>query len=334
MDPSRSGRSEGRWLLLGVAPKNKIYAYLATPQSALANELANTEFAEISKVFGEIVRENLAIRSTRSELLAKLLSIHLKGWIPGQKMTKDGANEPYMAVNGGGYTLEAELGVAPNGIAQPDFLGWEVKQFGVSEFPAKGTSPTTLMTPEPNGGFYLDHTAAEFIRKYGYPARSGQVGRLNFGGVHRANKPCNATGLTMILSGYDPDSSTIVDASGALLLVDGEGNVAASWSFAKLIDHWKTKHAQAVYVPALRRRSDKGGFEYLFGQNIELGVGTDFRRFLSAMNCGDVFYDPGIKMENADSGKPEIKKRNQFRVKHKDLSSLYKMYEYLDLTED
>jgi hypothetical protein len=38
------------------------------------------------------------------------------------------------APNCGGYTLEAELGITPNGYSEPDFLGWEVKQFGVANF--------------------------------------------------------------------------------------------------------------------------------------------------------------------------------------------------------
>ncbi len=30
--------------------------------------------------------------------------------------------------------LEAELGVTPNGYSEPDFMGWEIKQFGVKKF--------------------------------------------------------------------------------------------------------------------------------------------------------------------------------------------------------
>jgi len=32
----------------------------------------------------------------------------------------------------GGYTLEAELGIIPNGKAEPDYLGYEVKQYSVT----------------------------------------------------------------------------------------------------------------------------------------------------------------------------------------------------------
>ncbi len=37
----------------------------------------------------------------------------------------DGSITPYLARNGGGYTLEAELGILPNSYSEPDLLGWE-----------------------------------------------------------------------------------------------------------------------------------------------------------------------------------------------------------------
>ncbi|WP_425294886.1 MvaI/BcnI family restriction endonuclease [Neomesorhizobium albiziae] len=44
--------------------------------------------------------------------------------------------------------------MSPNGYAEPDFVGWEVKQYGVNNFTAyRAESPVTLMTPEPTGGF-------------------------------------------------------------------------------------------------------------------------------------------------------------------------------------
>jgi hypothetical protein len=44
----------------------------------------------------------------------------------------------------GGYTLEAELGITPNGYSEPDFMGWEVKQFGVTKFENINSSIITL----------------------------------------------------------------------------------------------------------------------------------------------------------------------------------------------
>jgi len=222
------------------------------------------------------------------------------------------------------------LDIVPNGFSEPDYLGWEVKQFGVSRFPSVGAKPTTLMTPEPNGGFYVERGAIEFVRNYGYRDKSGKDDRFNFGGKHVINKKHNLTGLTLNLIGFDPEKSIITDADGAVILSDGSDNIAASWSFAKLMDHWKRKHSQAVYVPSMSRKNiDLGLVEYCYGNRIELGEGTTFELILSAMQLGSVFYDPGIKLENASSQRPAIKRRSQFRVNHKELPNLYKKYEII-----
>lgn len=48
------------------------------------------------------------------------------------------------------------------------------------------------------------------------------------------------------------------------------------------------------------------------------------------MASGNIYYDPGIKMEN-ESTKPVIKKRSQFRIKSSNLPNLYKVNEIIDL---
>jgi hypothetical protein len=47
------------------------------------------------------------------------------------------------------------------------------------------------------------------------------------------------------------------------------------------------------------------------------------------MACGNIYYDPGIKMENIET-KPKIKKRSQFRIKSQFLPNLYKVNEIID----
>ncbi len=331
MSPGKQGRSEGRWLILGVAQDYTIYGYLVTPECNLASELEETNFVEISNVFKKVdVSHSFVKRSTREILIEKLLEIHEMGWIPGQKLGKSSVPVPYKALNGGGYTLEALLGIHPNGFAEPDYLGWEVKQFGVKGFPRKSPSITTLMTPEPNGGFYVDAGVIDFVKTYGYPDKRGIIDRLNFGGKHVVDNCHKLTNLTMKLNGFDPKNNLITDATGAVELVDMADNITASWSFAKLMDHWKRKHAQAVYIPCLRRKQS-GITEYCYGKDIELGVGTTFEFMLSAMNLGTVYYDPGIKVENASTTKPKSKRRSQFRVNHKHLDTLYTNYEFVDL---
>lgn len=226
MDPKKQGRSEGRWLVLGVDLDKNIHAYLVTPESNLSKELAATSFTEISSIFGEIhIGQSAPIASTKDALTAKLLEIHQMGWIPGQRLNSSMELLPYRAQNGGGYTLEAQLGISPNGFAEPDYLGWEVKQFGVTRFPAAGAKPTTLMTPEPNGGYYTEQGAAEFVRKYGYADKSGKPDRLNFGGKHIAGKSHNLTGLTLKLVGFDSEESAITDATGMIALCDSSGTM-------------------------------------------------------------------------------------------------------------
>ena len=331
MAPDKQGRSLGRWLILGITPDGNVYAYLVTPECALSQELEASNFIEISSVFGQIDTAHTGITDTKPALIAKLREIHQMGWVSGQRLKADGSSIPYKASNGGGYTLEAILGIIPNGIAEPDYLGWEVKQFGVSKLPCTGAKPTTLMTPEPNGGYYKLNGAAEFVRAFGYPDKSGKPDRLNFGGRHFAGEVCNATQLTMNVEGFDPQNAKITDADGAITLTNSENTIAASWGFPKIMGHWKRKHSQAVYVPCIMRPSSTGGREYFYGSDIELGTGTDFEMFLSAMIKGMVYYDPGIKLENASTDKAKLKPRSQFRVNHKNLGSLYKDLEFRDV---
>ncbi len=333
MSPDKQGRAENRWLLLGVAENKTVYGYLASPESALSKELENTQLTRITQLFFEIdVRHRYGVRDTRSALLEKLLEIHQMGWVSGQKLGSNMIAQPYKAPNGGGYTLESLLEISPNGISEPDYLGWEVKQFGVTSFPRKNAKPTTLMTPEPNGGTYTVQGAAAFVRRFGYPDKSGIPDRWNIGGIHIANKLCTATKLTLRVDGFNVKEHKITKAAGAITLVDQVDTVAASWGFEKLMDHWKRKHSQAVYIPCMIRTGKTGGSEYCYGSNVELGTDTNFEMFLSAMLNGYIYYDPGIKLENASQPKPLLKRRSQFRVKHKHLNELYKVLDFVDLT--
>ena len=332
MAVDKDGRSKGRWLILGIDAGNQVYAYLATPESRLSKELSDADYVEVSKVLRQlVVGVRLEEQATASILREKLLEIHQMGWIEGCKI-EGGSIVPYNKLNAGGYTLEALLDISPNNIAGPDYLGWEIKQFGVTGFPAKGARPTTLVTPEPNGGCYAIEKPIEFIRRYGYPDMRGKHDRLNFGGMHIVGRQHSITLLTMRLNGFDAAKKSITDACGAVELVDREGNIAASWSFAKLMNHWKLKHSKAAYIPCMKCKN-RGIIEFHYGSNIEFGIGTSFEMLLFAMSKGDVFYDPASKLEGASTENPNFKPRNQFRIKHKHLGSLYESYEIVDIAE-
>ena len=132
---------------------------------------------------------------------------------------------------------------SPNGYSEPDFLGWEVKQYGVSDFiKYRPKSPVTLMTPEPTGGIYRDGVEA-FLREFGYPDKTGRADRINFGGVYRAGGDFHPdTGLALRITGFDPTTGKITDLDGALVLLDVRDRIAASWGLRGLMDHWNRKH--------------------------------------------------------------------------------------------
>ena len=330
LNPSKKGRAPGRFIVFGLCPDGRILGFLAVPYSRLATDLHDEPGIGTVGALTEIAADPRYGKSSRRRLFEELRRIHLKGWIEGKKLGKNGIAMPYRARNGGGFTLEAELGVLPNASPTPDFLDWEVKQFGVTDFDRLSGRAITLMTPQPTGGYYARHGLEAFIRKFGYRDRTGKPNRMNFGGVHIAGAKHPLTKLVMRLDGYEPDGNA-VNPAGAIRLVSESDEIAAEWSFEKLIAHWKEKHSHAVYVPSLSRKN--GITNYRYGNEILAGEETDFIRVLSALACGEVYFDPGMKLENAFEGKPRVKPRSQFRIKSQSLGRLYRSFGAVDVLE-
>ncbi len=322
-------RDEGRVLFFGITRSGAVLGYAASGDDAVARELAARDWPTVG-VFLELPLTLQNTASPRDQLLAELRRIYRMHWIASQKLAADGTKALYAARNGGGYTLEAELGITPNGYAEPDFLGWEVKQFGVRDFISfRAKSPVTLMTPEPTGGIYRTEGVGAFMRRFGYPDRSGIPDRINFGGRYDCVRQHHSlTGLRMTLSGYDEASGKISDLNGGLFLISDRDEVAATWSFKGMMAHWNCKHAQAAYVPSLFQTPPP---EYSYGPEVLLCEETDILMFLKAFATGQVYYDPAVKVENASSEAPEIKRRSQFRVAHGDLTRLYRRSETVRL---
>lgn len=159
------------------------------------------------------------------------------------------------------------------------------------------------------------------MRSLGYADKNDVADRLNFGGVHKVGLRHETTHLTMRLSGYNAVSGRIVAPAGAVALVSDSGEIAAAWSFAKLLEHWSRKHAKAAYVPSQCRQEPAR--QYCYGHMVRLAEGTDSLRLLGALGSGAVYYDPGIKLENASSPKPKHKSRSQFRIASKNIAALY-----------
>ncbi len=321
MNENQRGHDPGRLLFLAPRHDGTLFALCVPPESAAAREFASLDIPDRRGVFARLRLDTQSSRSGLEELMERLCSIHRQGWISARILGKDGIERDCRGSNCGGYTLEARLGIQANGVAEPDFMEWELKTRAVPDIDRPGTSTVTLMTPEPDGGAYVTQGIGSFIRHWGYRDKQGRPDRLNFGGIYRCGMQAHAdTHLAMHLEGYDGDSGTFTGA-GALLLADAGGTVAASWSFAKLLDHWKRKHTHTAYIPCQMRR--KPGLEYRYGNEITLAEGAEFRRFLRALMRGTVYYDPGIKLEGVSSPAPKTKRRSQLRVKSTDLGALY-----------
>lgn len=319
-------RLAGRMLMIAVTNDGTVIGYVAHPESEMAKEINELKECRKHGVFSVI--DLFEAENSRNVLLSELARIYKLDWIDSKRLDSNGKVLPCLAPNCGGYTLEAELGITPNGYSEPDFRGWEIKQFAVSNFQRLESSVITLMTPEPTDGFYKTRGVDFFVRTYGYKDKTGREDRMNFGGIHKIGKVQPLTQLEMKLIGFDQQSGKIRNSDGKIVLLDKNENEAASWSFSSMLLHWNRKHNKACYVPS---QSMKNGYlKYKFGNRVILGMGTDFQLFLSQMAMGNIYYDPGIKIENMTSN-PKTKKRSQFRIKSGFLSNLYKINEVVDV---
>lgn len=299
-----------RCLVLGIR-QDRVLAYVSSWEDDLSREAAHRIESGDSELFTSVFYEYAdghKTISTREKLIYRLAEIHHMGFIESCRLDKDGNRIPYVAQNSAGLTLESFFGITPNGRSEPDFLDWELK--------AHSSSVVTLMTPEPDTGSYRENLET-FLGAY---ATSRSDEKINFASIHRMNELNAKSSLTMQLMGFNPEKLEITDPKGGMMLMDQEGNVAAGWSFQKLLNHWKRKHTNTCYVGYQKDVREVPYFSY--GPEVRLCTGAGIKTYLSALSDSVIYYDPGINMKLKD-GKWKPKKRNQFRVKWKDVSSIY-----------
>lgn len=306
-----------RCLVLGICDE-QILAYCGTWDGKLSREakarIGRPETSPVASVFYEVEQPS---SNSRTLLLNRLKEIYQQGAVPSQRLDANGTTMAYHAKNGAGYTLESLFGIVPNGRAEPDYEGWELK--------SHGSGAVTLMTPEPDGGTYRADLGV-FLAQYGVCDQA----RRDFTGKHPMNIPNDRSGLTLRMEGYDPLKAEVVDPEGGLILRDHSGSVAAAWTFNKILTHWSRKHAQTAYVSY--KAQDNGVRSYTFGPEVHLCEGAGLKAFLTAMYSDVIYYDPGINMK-LSNGKWVPKKRNQFRVAWKNIGQLYEKNEKVTLSK-
>lgn len=326
------GEEPDRILIFGIGNASKILGITLPPESPAARQIRDSGPHDAYGALSILPMPGQEGGYGFRKLMRELCRIHNRQWVPSSRLDPQGNVVPCNASNCNGNTLEFLLGIRSNGYSQPDYHGWEVKARQVANADKPTSSVVTLFTPEPSLGIYRDQGIFEFVRRYGYADLMGRDDRLNFGGVYRANKAAHPrTGLRLMLDGFDAASGKY-SANGSILLVGIKDEVAAAWPFVKLMDHWKSKHAHAAFVPAQQRVEPER--QYRYGRNILLGEGAEFGLLLKAISDGKVYYDPGIKIEGVFTGKPKPKKRSQFRVSSKELASLYVATRIVDACEE
>lgn len=327
LDPRRKGRSVGRTLILGVKQNGEIFGHLATPDSELSKSYEATKDAfgkagVLTDISALLISKNPTDED--AQLIDRLVQVYRKGWIDAKRLVSGGKIVPCNGTNCGGLTLEAELGVEENGDAEPDFLGWEIKQHKTTNYLKHGSGPITLFTPEPDGGEYTQGVS-DFVEKYGRHTSRENISY--FQGIHYAGVAHSSTKMRLEIIGFDIETGRIAKADGCLALISQSGEVAASWSFGKILHHWCRKHNKAAYVPAQVDRSSKPA-KYRYGKDVKLCRSTDATLLLKAVADGHVYYDPGIKLERSTS---ETHRRSQFRIKFRQVSRLYRHTEDIDI---
>ncbi len=316
---SHSNGPDGRVLFLGVSQTGVVFAYLGVRESAVSHEFRKKQAAGGLECRGVLWEIPITVGlNNRYALIERIRQIHRGGWYTGRRLNRDGHVVAYTARNGGGYTLEALLGIRPNAISAPDLLGYEIKAYS--------STRVTLMTPEPDTGLYGEEGVEVFVRRYGRPVGNDT---LYFTGSHRVNETCPSSGQILRLEGFDQRTGKILSVTGGVMLYDADGNLSAGWSFKGLMEHWGRKHASAAYIPF--ENDGLTSPSYFYKSPILIGEGTAFEMYLKAMDSGKVIYDPGSKVMAASTACSTVKARSQFRISVRELSRLYKDFQSVSI---
>jgi MvaI/BcnI restriction endonuclease family len=296
-----------RWLVMGTADDGQVLGLVLTerddPLAANFPDLPEPPQGGVLRpLVIDVAADAAAALLSPFELLRAEMAAIIRGGWHTSRILKAGGVQPFSGAQGGGYTLEALLGVAANGNKAPDRHGFEVKSFSGSRI--------SLMTPTPDYGFQGEHSFREFMARYGRPGQKDD-GSLRFVGIHRCGQVAASTGLAMRVTGFN-SADGIFDRPenvGVELYNPETGEIAAGWSLEKLANCWNAKHANALYI-ASEKREGENGPEYRYADRFVTGAGTDVWKLLRAIARGLVFYDPADTIY-AD-GKPKV--RSQWRI--------------------
>lgn len=270
--------------------------------------------------------------SVLEQALANIVGRKITPW----RLSNDGeVVKPYIAPNAPGLTLEAELGVGENAIPGPDFDIWELKAIKQKSLERRYNHKVTLFTPQPDVPATGRLSTVDFVLKYGHVHTRDDDGNptsyyFTSGDIQREGEDKPGAKLELTLEGFT--DAKHFDPNGMIALYEkGTKNLAAGWSYLKLLGHWQRKHNRAAYVPYLREDKD-GNTSVEFGPLITLGISTSFGLFLQSFKDGKAVYDPGDKATLVD-GKWTPHARSQFRINLNDIAAIYSEVREVDMRD-
>ncbi len=291
-----------RVLALGIS-EDKIFATVVTDASGnLVDSLSKLPAWGNGTLFKVISSgRNTSNLLDETKLLWELRNLSGKSWT-GRRLAAFGATPlPYNATNGGGYTLEALLGIPSNAVSGPDKYGFELKSVS--------GSPMSLMTTEPDYGYRHDHGVKAFLAKYGWTSPKNP-NKTVFYGKHDTLKVNTRSKLKLLIENWDSTSNLPTGVGDPnLILVDRKDRIAAGWSFSHLSNSWSNKHGGAMFVQTQCALS-LGKRSYVFGPSVWSGIGTSPIMLLQQISLGNLYIDPGDTMYLGAAPHP----RTQWRI--------------------
>ena len=166
----------------------------------------------------------------------------------------------------GGYTLEAELGIRPNGFSDPDFHGWEIKQHAVTKL----SNPEDWRThnaddSRADGGIHVIKGSRNSSDAMVIPTRRLPIAETSEASTTRSRyalRPASPWRRRL-----DAAKKKITDFSKGISLIGTKREEAATWHYKDLLSHWTREHALAAYVPSISRKDPVNQYQYaeLFG---------------------------------------------------------------------
>lgn len=312
-------KEKHRYMIIGIC-EDHILAYMSHWDDEISKEISSKINEKVLlPVFSIFFEDKNEIFDSKKALIDTLKEVFSLGFIPSRRLDRNGKIIEYNASNGAGLTLESFFNIIPNGKSEPDFMDWELK--------AHSSGPVTLMTPEPNSGLYIDDLLS-FMNKY---ATGKKENRIDFSSIHKVGIENKKTNLSLNLEGYDLEKEEIFDPSGGLNLRNENGDLLAGWSFEKLLNHWKRKHAKTCFVSYISKKENMNN-SYCYGPSVTLATGAELKKLFTSLAIAVIYYDPGINIK-FDDGKQRTKKRNQFRIKWKDIDNIYTFTERINLLD-